>query len=153
PGGHRRVAADDLLKFLRQHKMPIPRELGAAPMQILIVDDEPGITRLISKAIRAAHSDFKVVEAHDGFRAGTLVATLHPDVVILDLRMPTMDGYEVCRMIKSHESTEHTEVIAITAYPSPEAEAKILECGAKICLEKPLNMEKLLKEVEKLLRI
>jgi len=69
-------------------------------------------------------------------------------VVILDLRMPGMDGYEVCRLIKSQESSRHVEVIAMTAYPSPENEQRLLECGAKTCLPKPLDMDKLMQEID-----
>lgn len=149
PGGHRRVAVDDLLKFLRRHRMPVPQELETTPTRILVVDDEPGITTMIAKAIKTAHPEYEIAEAQDGFRAGTLLATLTPDVVVLDLRMPAMDGYEVCKMIKAQESTRHCEVIAITAYPSAENEARILGCGARVCLHKPLNLEQLLEEIEK----
>ena len=147
PGGHRRVTADDLVRFLRKHKMPIPEELGARPTRVLVVDDEPAITRLIARAVQNAHPDVEVTEAHDGFRAGQIVATLKPDVVVLDLKMPGMDGYEVCRLIKSQEATQHTEILAMTAYPSPENFARIRECGARVCLPKPLDMDKLLQEV------
>jgi excisionase family DNA binding protein len=149
PGGHRRVQVDDLIKFLREHKMPIPPELGQTPVRILVVDDEEAVAKLIGRAIRAQYPEYEVVEAHDGFRAGTMIATLRPDVVILDLRMPGMDGYEVCRMIKAQDSTRHAEVIAVTAFPSPESEKRIIECGARVCLSKPLDLEGLLKEVEK----
>lgn len=148
PGGHRRVASEDLLNFLREHKMPVPQELEVPSKRILVVDDEPAITAMIVRAIKAAHNEYELVEAHDGFRAGTLVATLRPEVVILDLRMPGMDGYEVCRLIKSQPASAATQVIAMTAYPSPESEKKILQCGAKTCLHKPLNIELLLTEVE-----
>jgi len=128
--------------------MPIPPELEATPTRILIVDDEPAITRLIAQAIQAAHPDYEVVEAHDGFGTGSVLAELKPDVVILDLRMPGMDGYEVCRMIKSKEEAKHTEVLAVTAYPSPENEEQILKCGARVCLPKPLDMSRLLAEIK-----
>ncbi len=147
PGGHRRVAVEDLLQFLREHKMPVPEELGPSPTRVLIVDDEPGVTQVIARAVRQAHPDYEVIEAHDGFRAGTLCATQRPDVVILDLRMPGMDGYEVCRLIKSHEATRHAEVIAVTAYPSAENEQRILECGARLCLAKPLDLQALVNEI------
>ena len=147
PGGHRRVVLDDLLEFLREHKMPIPPELGEAPVKILVVDDEQAITKLIVRAIKMQHSDYEVVEAHDGFQAGTLIATMHPDVVILDLRMPGMDGYEVCRMIKGQDATKHAQVIAVTAFPSPESEERIRACGARVCFAKPLDMDLLLAEI------
>lgn len=148
PGGHRRVATEDLVEFLRQHKMPIPPELEAAPNRVLVVDDEPAVTQLIATAVKSALPECQVIEAHDGFRAGTIIATLKPDVVILDLRMPGMDGYEVCRLIKSQDTTKHAEVLAMTAYPSPESESRIRECGARICLTKPLDMSDLLTEVK-----
>jgi CheY-like chemotaxis protein len=147
PGGHRRVAVEDLVQFLRQHKMPVPPGLEAQPVRVLVVDDEPSITKMIARAIKSAHPDYEVMEANDGFRAGSMVATHKPDVVILDLRMPGMDGFEVCRLIKSQETTRHAEVVAVTAYPSPEAERTILECGARACLTKPLELERLLQEL------
>jgi len=148
PGGHRRVAVEDLVEFLRRHKMPIPPELDPSPLCVLIVDDEPGITQLIARAVRSALPECEVVEAHDGFRAGHLVATLKPAVVILDLRMPGIDGYEVCKLIKSQEATRHAEVLAMTAYPSPDSESRILSCGAKVCFPKPLDIDALLAEVK-----
>ena len=148
PGGHRRVATEDLVRFLREHKMPIPGELEVAPTTVLVVDDEPAVAQMIARAVKTAHPEYEVIEANDGFRAGTIVASQQPDVVILDLRMPGMDGYEVCRLIKAQDTTRHAEVLAITAYPSPENEAKILDCGARICLSKPLDIDRLLEEIE-----
>jgi len=148
PGGHRRVAVADLLDFLREHEMPVPVQLETKPTRVVVVDDEPAMTQMISKAIRAQHPDFEVAEAHDGFRAGAIVATLKPDVVILDLRMPGMDGFEVCQMIKSQEATRRATVIAVTAYPSEESNQRILSCGAKTCLPKPLDLDELVSEVE-----
>jgi len=148
PGGHRRVTVENLVAFLRKHKMPVPEELNAGPVCVLIVDDDTAITQLIRKAIQRAHEDWDVIEASDGFRAGSILATRRPDVVLLDLRMPGMDGYEVCRMIKSQPATQNVEVLAMTAYPSPEGEQRIKECGAKLCLSKPLDMPRLLEELE-----
>ena len=148
PGGHRRVVIDHLIEFLREHKMPVPPELGTTPIRILVVDDEEAVAKLIARAMRAQYPAYEIVEANDGFRAGATIATLRPDVVILDLRMPGMDGYEVCRMIKSQEATRHAEVIAMTAYPSSESEKRIKECGARVCLAKPLDLDQLMKEVE-----
>ncbi len=148
PGGHRRVATEDLVIFLREHKMPISDELESTPIRVLVVDDDPAITRLISRALKTEHDDYEIVEAHDGFKAGTILASMHPDVVILDLRMPGMDGYEVCRLIKAQTGTKNAEILAMTAYPSEENVERVLEMGARVCLNKPLDMDRLLQEVE-----
>ena len=79
--------------------------------------------------------------ASDGFEAGRLVATSRPDVVVLDLRMPGLDGFHVCRTIKAAPETSGTTVIAITGFYSPEIEARILECGALRCFAKPVEPE------------
>jgi len=148
PGGHRRVAAEDLLEFLREHNMPIPPELEARPVRVVVVDDEPAVTEMIARAIRSEHPDYEVAEAHDGFKAGSIIATLKPDVVILDLRMPGMDGFEVCKSIKSEQATRHSTVIAVTAYDSEENTRRIMDCGAAACLPKPLDLSELLRRVE-----
>ena len=147
PGGHRRVSLDDLLVFLRQHHMPIPPELEQN-RKILVVDDDPAITKLIVATIQTANPSWQLFEAHDGFRAGAMVATLRPDVVILDLKMPGIDGYEVCRLIKSQQNSHHIHVLAMTAYFTPENEKQIKDCGARACFSKPLEMNLLLKELE-----
>jgi CheY-like chemotaxis protein len=143
------VVVADLVNFLREHKMPVPPELGTTTVRILVVDDEEALAKMVAKVIRSHNPDYDVTEANDGFRAGTLIATLRPDVVVLDLRMPGVDGYDVCRMIKAQKETAHAEVIAMTAFPSPESEKRILDCGARVCLAKPLDLDKLLEEIEK----
>lgn len=150
PGGHRRVSGNDLQVFLARHNMPVPPELvrEEIPICVAVVDDEPELAHLVSRAILAEHPDYQVVEANDGFQAGTLVSTRKPQVVILDLKMPGIDGFEVCRLIKTNEATKHATVIAITAYASAENQDRILSAGARICLEKPLDLAELVRHVE-----
>ncbi len=147
PGGHRRVAIEDLLRFLREHNMPVPAELQNGPHRVLIVDDEEAVRTMISSAVRKHLPEYEPIEAPDGFHAGTILATMKPEVVVLDLRMPGMDGFEVCRLIKSQEETRHIEIIAMTAYTQEENKRRILECGARICLDKPLDIDELVREI------
>ncbi len=151
PGGHRRVTVDDLLVFLQERNLPIPPELKSGRPKVLVVDDEPAVARWIVAEIRAERPDYDVLEAHDGFAAGQIVGSCKPDLVILDLRMPGMDGFEVCRRIKANPQTRHAAVIAMTAYSSAEAEQNILECGAQACLGKPLEIEALLQQMDQAL--
>lgn len=148
PGGHRRVVAGDLIAFLRQQNLPIPAELERGTLKVLVVDEDLAVTRRLATEIVAAHPDYEVLEAHDGFSAGQLVGSAKPDVVVLDLRMAGMDGCEVCRRIKSKDDSKDTVVIAMTATPSPEVEKRILECGASVCLAKPLDFGVLMRELE-----
>ncbi len=148
PGGHRRVAVADLVDLLRRQKLPIPPELKPSPPRILIVDDEESFTHWLAGEIKAEHPDYDVLEAHDGFAAGELVGSLKPHVVFLDLRMPGMDGFEVCQQIKSKEETKDTVVIAMTAYPSEKSKRRILDCGAQTYMVKPLEIDVAMKELE-----
>ena len=77
--------------------------------------------------------------ARDGFEAGRLVWTFRPNVVLLDLRMPGMDGFQVCRTIKADPETSVTAILAMTGFHTPDTEAKILECGALRCFAKPVE--------------
>lgn len=147
PGGHRRVEATDLVEFLRRQGLRVPAELLSTFPKILIVDDEPTVTKWLAEEIREAFPEAEVLEANDGYAAGELVGTERPDVVVLDLRMPGMDGFEVCRRIKASETAKNTAVVAITAEPSPEAERRIRECGARSLLVKPLDTDLFIREV------
>ena len=147
PGGHRRIAKDDLVNFLVRQKLPIPPELATAQPKVLVVDDELAFGKWLGEEILEAYPDCQVLQAQDGYTAGEMVADAKPDVVIVDLRMPGMDGFEVCRRIKAREETTNTVVIAITAYPSEESREEALAAGAKVCLTKPVDRATLMAEL------
>jgi excisionase family DNA binding protein len=118
PGGHRRIRRED---------------------KVLVVDDEGSIREVLSEHLTTRAKSYEVLTAADGFEAGRLVATFRPDVVLLDLRMPGLDGFQICRTIKADPDTSSTVVIAMTGFYSPETEARILECGAIRCFAKPVE--------------
>lgn len=141
PGGHRRIRREDLVRFMRENGIPIPEDLrdGSGRARVLVVDDEPGIREVIAEHLTSRPNPYEVMTAADGFEAGRLVATFRPDAVLLDLRMPGLDGFQVCRTIKADPDTASTVVIAMTGYYTPETEARILECGAQRCVAKPVE--------------
>ncbi len=149
PGGHRRVITVDLVGFLREHKMPIPEELGLEPSKVLVADADSEITRSVANAIKLSHPEVQVVEANDSFQVGMVITTMRPNIVVLDIDMPGMDGFEVCRLVKSQGTTQRVEVIAIASESSDaESKKKILDCGAKTCISKPFDLNALLQEIE-----
>ena len=145
-GGHRRIEPENLVSFLKKQKLRVPSELSRATT-ILIVDDDPGVGKWISQAIEKQYHDCRVLLAQDGYAAGELVTAQRPGIVILDLYMPGLDGFEVCRRIKSAPSTRDTVVIAITAHPSAETQRAVLDAGAALCLAKPLSAGELCQAI------
>ena len=141
PGGHRRIRREDLIRFMKDNGIPLPEDLveGSGKPKILVVDDESSIREVLSEHFTTRNPSFEVLAAADGFEAGRLVATFRPDVVLLDLRMPGIDGFQVCRTIKADPDTSSTVVIAMTGFYSPETESRILDCGAVKCFAKPVE--------------
>jgi len=141
PGGHRRIRREDLIRFMRDNGIPLADELkeGSGRPKVLVVDDEAPIREVLGEHLATRPTPYEVLTAADGFEAGRLVATFKPDVVLLDLKMPGLDGFQICRTIKADPETSSTVVIAMTAYYSPETEARILECGAIRCFNKPVE--------------
>ncbi|HXV76521.1 MAG TPA: response regulator [Candidatus Polarisedimenticolaceae bacterium] len=141
PGGHRRIRREDLVRFMRENGIPIPDDLreGSGRFKVLVVDDEAGIRDVIAEHLTGRAKAYEVMTAADGFEAGRLMASFRPDVVLLDLRMPGLDGFQVCRTIKADPETAGTIVIAMTGYYSPDTESRISECGAVRCFAKPID--------------
>ncbi len=117
--------------------------------KILIVDDDPDIRKIMTRFLSA--KDYEVAVASDGFEAGTKVMDFNPDLLVLDLIMPGIDGFEVCKRIKKNPRTSHIKVLAITGYDTEENRDRIMEAGVDGYLAKPIERDRLLEEVEVLL--
>ncbi|MFQ5887020.1 MAG: two-component system response regulator, partial [Anaerolineae bacterium] len=115
-----------------------------------IVDDEPSVVEFIERALSEVGEGYRFERASDGYEAGLKVASFEPNLVILDLVMPRVDGFEVCRRIKSDPETLGTKVLVVTGYPEEVERAK--ESGADDYLVKPLRVEELREKVRNLMR-
>jgi excisionase family DNA binding protein len=140
PGGHRRVQKVDLLGFMRRNGFSIPESLqeGSGLARLLVVDDDANIRSVIAEHFSSRSRPYEVATAANGFEAGRLMVSFRPDIVLLDLHMPGMDGIQVCRRIKADPRSVGVIVIAITGYYTPEMNARVLECGAVRCFPKPV---------------
>ncbi len=116
--------------------------------KILVVDDEMHLARILQFTLKNA--GYEVSLAYDGKEALEMVQEINPDLVILDLVLPIVDGYKVCNKIKNDKSTESIPVIILTArdLESVNLEGDIL---ADKIMQKPFNTEKLLEEIERLI--
>jgi CheY-like chemotaxis protein len=113
-------------------------------MRVLIVDDELEWQELLTQVIDGADAQVYVESAVDGYEASRKVRWFKPDIVLLDLGMPGIDGIQLCRSIKSDPVTCAIRVIAITGKPTQENADSLLEAGAEHCLAKPLDYNNLL---------
>ena len=151
-GGHRRIKKSDLEEFMRRQGIPIP-DLPEVDVRkrILIVDDDPIIVETLVQALEEDEHDYDVISAADGFEAGIQVSHFKPHLLILDIMMPDIKGYEVCRKIKCNGETEHIKIIVLSAYLDEEKFKIMKENGADRCFSKPLLLPKLKEEVADLL--
>ena len=118
-------------------------------MRILIVDDDENIVELI-RTFLLHEGSYQVASASDGISALIEVGRIKPDLLILDLKIPGVDGIDVCRRIKS-DSANRTAIIAVSG--SSEYRDMSLQAGADAFMLKPVDLESLLAEIKRLLRV
>ena len=117
--------------------------------KILIVDDDPQVQKLFKKML--SRNGYSIEVASDGFEAGVKTVQFKPDLIILDLIMPGMDGFEVCRQIKQNANTSHIKIIACTGYDTKENKDRIMQAGADGYLVKPVEKSALFQKIKGLL--
>jgi len=154
PGGHYRISTDDFRAFLEKYDMPIDESffLGETrERSVLVVDDEADIREIVRRVLTELDPDLRVDEASDGYEAGIKIGSAAPDLVIMDVMMPRVDGISLCRSIRDNPRTKDVKVLAITAFPEQDNIKKMYDAGADLCLIKPLQFEHFRLEVVRLL--
>ena len=120
------------------------------PKKILIVEDEPAIHELVKYNLQK--EGYSVISAYDGVAGADLARDQKPDLILLDIMLPRMDGIEVCKMLKSNTRTSGIPIIMVTA-KSEEADKVLgLEIGADDYLAKPFGLRELLARIKAVLR-
>ncbi len=119
--------------------------------RILVVDDQAANVRLLEARLQAEY--FDVCTASDGFEAIEVARSQQPDLILLDVMMPRMDGYETCAKLKADRSTRHIPVVMVTALDQREDRIRGLESGADDFLTKPIDDVALFARVRSLLRL
>jgi len=150
PGGHRRVASDELLGFLRAHQLPVPAELEDGVVRLLIIDDDTRFLRTVSEVLRRADSNLELEVASTALDGLLKVGLWRPHAVLLDAYMPGMHGLEVCSHLKSSPSTARIAVIAMSGRHSAELERQFHDAGAAAFLAKPFKPAEVSSALERL---
>lgn len=119
--------------------------------RILVVDDIPANVKLLEARLLAEY--FDVLTAADGFQALDICQNTQVDIVLLDIMMPGMDGFEVCEKLKANQKTAHIPVVMVTALDQPSDRVRGLKAGADDFLTKPVNDLQLISRVKSLVRL
>lgn len=114
--------------------------------KILLVEDDDANSDMLSR--RLVRKGFDVVVAFDGRDGIAAAGRERPDVILMDLDLPEIDGWEATRLLKSNETTNHIPVIAFTAHAMSDDREKALEAGCDDYDTKPLNLARLLAKIE-----
>lgn len=146
PGGHNRILRDDALEFMRKHNL-IPERSPAR--KILVVDDEEFVFGIIKHVFDS--EDYEIHHARNGYEAGKLAERVHPDIILLDIMLPDIDGRQVCRHIREEAFGSKCRIMAITSIKDSGEIEKIYESGMDDYLAKPFTINVLREKVEALL--
>lgn len=125
------------------------------PGKILVVDDEVHIRMLLEQTLEELEDDHGVdiLTAGDGLEGMELIVREHPEVVFLDIMMPKMNGYEVCRRVKETPSLDDIKIVLLTAKGQEADKKHGLDAGAHMYLTKPFDPDKVLQVAKELLQL
>ena len=118
---------------------------------ILIVDDDQALNSVLAKFIGGKIDSLTVYQAFDGFEAGSLMAEKHPEILIIDLDLPGVDGFDLCRRISEAERFGKPEIIVITALEDDDAESKVKKFGVNYFMKKPLDLPKIYETIKRII--
>jgi CheY-like chemotaxis protein len=136
PSGHNRVMPKEVIGFLRDHGMPVPEQLQkTAPLTALVCDDDAQIRHLMTNLLK---NYFAIAEAANGVEACMMLGESPPDLLVLDIRMPKMDGLAVCRQIRKMSKCAMVKVVIVSAFIDKETR-QALDGLADAIVTKPFS--------------
>ena len=151
-GGHLRIKGDDLRVFCREQGIPLDEKAEPARRKVLVVDDEESIREAIKESLQNFPEKLDIYTASDGFEAGSIMESVKPDVVILDLVMPGMDGFKVCQSIRRSPALSHVRIMVLTGFGSERNVERVTDLGADVCISKPIDRTTLFDSITNLLK-
>lgn len=148
PGGHFRIPASEFDRFRAQYRFP---EDAREPRRILVVDDEPDVVEFVVDCLQTLEGEAKVETAANGYEGLLKVGGFRPELLVLDLFMPKVDGFEVCRRIKGDPELRDIKVLVITGRPDEAVQSQALAAGADDVLWKPFTSDAFAASARRLL--
>lgn len=152
PGSRfRRIPREQLFSFMKENGIPTDA-LESGKRKILLVDDDEDLIELL-RDVFVADGRFDVRTANNGFDAGMQVKEFRPDVVVLDVMLPDINGKEVCQRVRSDSALDDVRIICISGMVESDKVADLKAAGANDFMQKPFAVEKLTERVCELLEM
>lgn len=152
PGSRfRRIPRDQLYSFMRENKIPTDA-LESGKRKVLIVDDDVELVELL-KDVFDRDGRFETRTANNGFDAGMGVKEFRPDVMVLDVMLPDINGKEVCQRVRSDKNLDAVKIICISGMVEQDKIAELIDAGADDFMNKPFTVDSLLERACELLEI
>ena len=143
PGSRfRRIPRDQLFQFMKDNGIPTDA-LESGKRKVLIVDDDEDLVELLSDVF-ARDGRFEIRTANNGFDAGMFVKEFRPDLVVLDVMLPDINGKEVCQRVRQDDTLEAVKIICISGMVEADKVADLKAAGANDFIQKPFTVDKLL---------
>lgn len=152
PGSRfRRIPREVLYKFMKDNGIPTDA-LESGKRKALIVDDDEELVELIFDALEA-DGRFETRTANNGFDAGMMVKEYHPDIIVLDVMLPDINGKEVCHRVRSDSTLDDVRIICISGMVEQDKIQDLKDSGADQFLQKPFEVDQLIERICRLLDI
>ena len=152
PGSRfRRIPRDQLYAFMRDNGIPTDA-LDSGKRKILVVDDDEALVELIVDALNA-DGRFDVRMVNNGFGAGMMIKEFRPDLVVLDVMLPDINGKEVCNLVRSDATMDDVRIICISGMVEQEKIQELRDAGADEFIKKPFDVDQLVARVCQLLDV
>lgn len=143
PGGHWRISSEDLYLFMRKKGMTMAVSGQANSSRVLVIDDDPSACELYRAVLEQTDVPLEVQCAQDGYTGLMKIGAWQPDILVLDILMPGINGLEVLRRIRENSEGENMAVIVVTAIPEqPDVRLTLRSAGVAAVLPKPLEVQR-----------
>ena len=152
PGSRfRRIPRESLLDFMKANEIPFD-QLESGKRRVLVVDDDNAIVDMFSELL-GRDGRFEVHTATTGYDAGISTHEFRPDVMLLDFKLPDINGNVVCRTVRSHPHLQHMKIIMISGVADPMEVEEMMKAGADDFIKKPCDMQAVISRITELLRL
>ena len=146
PGSkYRRIPHDSLLLFMRENHIPTAG-LESGQRKVLVVDDDEAILEMLVDLL-GRDRRFRVRVARGGYEAGMVTQEFEPDVMVLDYKLPDIDGHRVCQTLRANSKFNHIKIIMISGVADPDEIAELRNAGADDFLRKPFQIDELISRI------